>query len=98
MNAREVLLKKRDGGVRSPACVYSELDLVLKSARDLFTDDIEKIVVEPEVARHGTVVERTRQRRNEIHLARRPALEKAAARNLHHHRPRHPRHPPRRRR
>ena len=27
--------------MRAPACLYTELDLVLKTARDLFTDDIE---------------------------------------------------------
>src|SRR4029078_3075720 len=32
--------------VRAPACLYTELDLVLKTARDLFTDDIEKIVID----------------------------------------------------
>jgi ribonuclease G len=38
--------KKRESGVRAPACLYTELDLVLKTARDLFTDDIEKIVID----------------------------------------------------
>jgi ribonuclease G len=31
---------------RAPACLYTELDLVLKTARDLFTDDIEKIIID----------------------------------------------------
>ena len=38
--------KKREMTERAPACLYSELDLVLKTARDLFTDDIEKIVID----------------------------------------------------
>ena len=38
--------KKRESGVRAPTCLYTELDLVLKTARDLFTDDIEKIVID----------------------------------------------------
>jgi ribonuclease G len=40
------IIKKRESGVRAPTCVYNELDLVLKTARDLFTDDIEKIVID----------------------------------------------------
>jgi ribonuclease G len=37
--------RKRDGA-KAPSILYSELDLVLKTARDLFTDDIEKIVID----------------------------------------------------
>jgi ribonuclease G len=40
------VVKKREAGVRAAACLYTELDLVLKTARDLFTDDIEKIVID----------------------------------------------------
>lgn len=40
------VVEKRETGVRAPACLYTELDLVLKTARDLFTDDIEKIVID----------------------------------------------------
>jgi ribonuclease G len=40
------VVKKREVGVRAPAGLYTELDLVLKTARDLFTDDIEKIVID----------------------------------------------------
>ncbi|MFO0758554.1 MAG: Rne/Rng family ribonuclease [Byssovorax sp.] len=40
------VVKKRETGVRAPVCLYTELDLVLKAARDLFTDDIEKIVID----------------------------------------------------
>jgi ribonuclease G len=39
------IVKKREGA-RSPEVLYAELDLVLKTARDLFTDDIEKIVID----------------------------------------------------
>ncbi|MGK4001968.1 Rne/Rng family ribonuclease [Sorangium sp. So ce1036] len=38
--------KKRESGVKAPTVLYTELDLVLKTARDLFTDDIEKIVID----------------------------------------------------
>jgi ribonuclease G len=37
--------KKRDG-VKSPNLLYQELDLVLKTARDSFNDDIEQIVID----------------------------------------------------
>ncbi len=40
------VVKKRESVSRGPACLYTELDLVLKTARDLFTDDIEKIVID----------------------------------------------------
>jgi Ribonuclease G/E len=40
------VVKKREMGEAAPTCLYSELDLVLKTARDLFTDDIEKIVID----------------------------------------------------
>jgi ribonuclease G len=38
--------KKRDGGEKSPALLYQELDIVLKTARDLFSDEIEQIVID----------------------------------------------------
>ncbi|MEJ7735235.1 MAG: Rne/Rng family ribonuclease [Polyangiaceae bacterium] len=38
--------KKREVERKAPACLYQELDLILKTARDLFTDDIEKIVID----------------------------------------------------
>jgi ribonuclease G len=38
--------KKRDGGLKSPALLYQELDLVLRTARDLFSDDIGQIVID----------------------------------------------------
>ncbi|MBM4361978.1 MAG: Rne/Rng family ribonuclease, partial [Deltaproteobacteria bacterium] len=41
----EEVSRKRDGA-RSPTVLYTELDLVLKAARDLFTDEIEKIVID----------------------------------------------------
>lgn len=40
------IAKKREQTPKAPACLYAELDLVLKTARDLFTDDIEKIVID----------------------------------------------------
>jgi ribonuclease G len=43
------VVKKRETGVRAPVPLYTELDLVLKAARDLFTDDIEKIVIDSPV-------------------------------------------------
>jgi ribonuclease G len=39
------VLKKRDGA-KAPAVLYTELDSVLKTARDLFTDEIESIVID----------------------------------------------------
>jgi ribonuclease G len=41
----DVLKKKREGG-KAPTLLYTELDLVLKTARDLFTEDIESIVID----------------------------------------------------
>jgi len=38
--------KKRDVSGKAPALLYQELDLTLKTARDLFTDDIEQIVID----------------------------------------------------
>jgi len=38
--------KKRDAAGKAPALLYQELDLVLKTARDLFSDDIEQIVID----------------------------------------------------
>lgn len=39
------IAKKREG-TRAPTVLYQELDLVLKVARDMFGDDIEKIVID----------------------------------------------------
>ncbi|HET9953098.1 MAG TPA: Rne/Rng family ribonuclease [Polyangiaceae bacterium] len=41
----EDVLKKRATG-KAPCVLYTELDLVLKTARDLFTDEIESIVID----------------------------------------------------
>jgi ribonuclease G len=41
----EVSRKKEEGG-KAPTMLYAELDLVLKTARDLFTDEIENIVID----------------------------------------------------
>ncbi|HEX3595203.1 MAG TPA: Rne/Rng family ribonuclease [Polyangiaceae bacterium] len=37
---------RRHDGAKAPTILYTELDLVLKVARDLFTDEIEKIVID----------------------------------------------------
>jgi ribonuclease G len=39
-------VSKRHDGARAPAMLYTELDLVLKVARDLFTDEIGKVVID----------------------------------------------------
>ena len=41
---REV--SRRREGSKAPTMLYTELDLVLRTARDLFTDEIEKIVID----------------------------------------------------
>ncbi|HMI86460.1 MAG TPA: Rne/Rng family ribonuclease [Polyangiaceae bacterium] len=48
----EDVAKKRDAGGRAPAQLYQELDLVLKTARDLFTDDIAQIVIDDKEQYH----------------------------------------------
>jgi ribonuclease G len=46
------IMKKREGGakdgkpVKAPSLLFQELDVVLRTARDMFTDDVEKIVVD----------------------------------------------------
>ena len=39
-------VSKKKAGAKAPAVLCTELDLVLKTARDLFTDDIESIVID----------------------------------------------------
>jgi len=39
-------VSKKKEGAKAPAVLCTELDLVLKTARDLFTDDIESIVID----------------------------------------------------
>jgi ribonuclease G len=51
----EEVAKKRDSGGRAPAPLYQELDLVLKTARDLFTDDIAQIVIDDREQYHRLV-------------------------------------------
>lgn len=46
--------KKREGA-RSPALLYQELDIVLKTARDLFTDEIEQLVIDDREQYHRLV-------------------------------------------
>ena len=51
----EDVAKKRDVGGRAPTPLYQELDLVLKTARDLFTDDITQIVIDDREQYHRLV-------------------------------------------
>src|SRR5262249_60038539 len=37
--------KKRES-MKAPACVHPDLDLILRSIRDLFSDDVEKLVID----------------------------------------------------
>jgi ribonuclease G len=39
-------VSRRKQGAKAPATLYTELDLVLKTARDLFTDDVERIIID----------------------------------------------------
>jgi ribonuclease G len=41
----EIIKKRKETG-RAPAVLMSELDLVLKTARDLFTDEVDQIVID----------------------------------------------------
>ncbi|WP_394844680.1 Rne/Rng family ribonuclease [Pendulispora brunnea] len=40
------IAKKKEEGARAPHILMSELDLVLKTARDLFTDEVHQIVID----------------------------------------------------
>ncbi len=40
------VMKKRETGGKAPTLLYQELDVVLRTARDMFTDDVEKIVID----------------------------------------------------
>ncbi|HWL84895.1 MAG TPA: Rne/Rng family ribonuclease, partial [Polyangiaceae bacterium] len=40
------IAKKKEEGARAPAILMNELDLVLKTARDLFTDEVHQIVID----------------------------------------------------
>ena len=51
----EEVAKKRDAGGKAPTPLYQELDLVLKTARDLFTDDIAQIVIDDREQYHRLV-------------------------------------------
>lgn len=39
-------IAERRKGAKAPAVLYDELDIVLKAARDLFTDEIERIIID----------------------------------------------------
>jgi ribonuclease G len=49
------IAKKREQAPKAPSLLYAELDLVLKTARDLFTDDVEKIIIDDK-EEHGRLV------------------------------------------
>ena len=51
----EEVARKRDSGGKAPTPLYQELDLVLKTARDLFTDDIAQIVIDDREQYHRLV-------------------------------------------
>ncbi|HQP35506.1 MAG TPA: Rne/Rng family ribonuclease [Polyangiaceae bacterium] len=40
------IVRKREAQPKVPSCLYSELDLVLRTARDAFGDEVEKIVID----------------------------------------------------
>lgn len=40
------IAKKRDVAQKAPSLLYEELDLILKAARDLFTEDVSRIVID----------------------------------------------------
>ena len=40
------IAKKKETGARAPTMLYQELDVVLRTCRDMFTDDVEKIVID----------------------------------------------------
>ncbi len=39
-------ISKKRAQVKAPAVLYTELDLVLKTARDLFTDEVNKVIID----------------------------------------------------
>ncbi len=56
VKAWEHAAKKRQQVKRAPACLYTDLDIVLRAARDLFTEDVKKIIIDhPE--EHARLVE-----------------------------------------
>ncbi|GAC1352918.1 MAG: ribonuclease G [Polyangiales bacterium] len=40
------IAKKKESGQKAPCQLFMELDVVLRTARDMFTDDVEKIVID----------------------------------------------------
>jgi ribonuclease G len=40
------IAKKKEERAKAPTMLYQELDVVLRTARDMFTDDVEKIVID----------------------------------------------------
>ncbi|MGZ3472834.1 MAG: Rne/Rng family ribonuclease [Polyangiales bacterium] len=46
------IAKKKEERARAPVMLYQELDVVLRTARDMFTDDVEKIVIDDKEQYH----------------------------------------------
>src|SRR2546429_2142613 len=63
------------------------LDAHTRSKREAWSehDGVQQIAFQADVTRHRAIIERTRQRRNEVDMPRRTALQKTAARNFNHH-------------
>jgi len=40
------IVRKRDTRPKPPCCLFTDLDMVLRTARDQFTDDVERIVID----------------------------------------------------
>ncbi len=56
VKAWERAMKKRQGVKRAPSCLYADLDIVLRAARDLFTEDVKQIIID-HPAEHERLVE-----------------------------------------
>jgi len=56
VKAWEHAAKKRQQVKRAPACLYTDLDIVLRAARDLFTEDVKKIIID-DPKEHARLVE-----------------------------------------
>ncbi|MFK7985887.1 MAG: ribonuclease E/G [Sandaracinaceae bacterium] len=42
----ESVVKKKKSTRKAPSCLYAELDIVQRTARDLFTEDVQKIIID----------------------------------------------------
>jgi ribonuclease G len=52
----ERAMKKRQAVRRAPACLYADLDIVLRAARDLFTENVHRIIID-DAKEHERLVE-----------------------------------------